>query len=223
MHRGSLHEGGVDRDDRGDRRAAVPRVLRRPGPLPRARRASRACRSILVPDERYPRYRRSPDWIERHVFPGCLIPSLVRPHRRRWHGRSRLTVAGLEEMGTHYAETLRCWRERFHRLARRGSRARLRRAVRPDVGLLPRLLRGGLPGALAPRRPDRAHPMSWWALLLLGWARRRGAAARALRRPVAHRQGDDRRRRLGRQPRRDRPALRGARPEASRSTGSSSR
>ena len=35
-----------------------------------------ACiQTILVPDERYPRYRRSADWIERYVFPGCLIPS----------------------------------------------------------------------------------------------------------------------------------------------------
>ena len=33
--------------------------------------------TILVPDERFPRYRKSPDWIERYVFPGCLIPSLA--------------------------------------------------------------------------------------------------------------------------------------------------
>ncbi len=73
-----------------------------------------ACvQSILVPDERYPRYRRSPDWIERHVFPGCLIPSLSALTASMARA-SRLTVAGLEEMGVHYAETLRCWRERFH-------------------------------------------------------------------------------------------------------------
>ena len=37
----------------------------------------RACiQSILIPDARYRRYRSSPDWIERYVFPGCLIPSL---------------------------------------------------------------------------------------------------------------------------------------------------
>ena len=29
----------------------------------------------IVPDERLSRYRASPDWIERHIFPGCLIPS----------------------------------------------------------------------------------------------------------------------------------------------------
>src|SRR5207244_12195393 len=36
-----------------------------------------ACvQTILVPDQRWARYRRSRDWIERYVFPGCLIPSL---------------------------------------------------------------------------------------------------------------------------------------------------
>ena len=36
-----------------------------------------ACvQTILVPDERWERYRTTPDWIERYVFPGCLIPSL---------------------------------------------------------------------------------------------------------------------------------------------------
>ena len=36
-----------------------------------------ACvQTILVPDDRWERYRRKPDWIERYVFPGCLIPSL---------------------------------------------------------------------------------------------------------------------------------------------------
>src|SRR5207302_630917 len=37
-----------------------------------------ACiQTILVPDDRWNRYRRKPDWIERYVFPGCLIPSLA--------------------------------------------------------------------------------------------------------------------------------------------------
>ena len=37
-----------------------------------------ACvQTILVPDQRWERYRREPDWIERYIFPGCLIPSLA--------------------------------------------------------------------------------------------------------------------------------------------------
>ena len=42
-----------------------------------------ACvQTILVPDERWARYRKTPDWIERYVFPGCLIPSLGALSRR---------------------------------------------------------------------------------------------------------------------------------------------
>jgi cyclopropane-fatty-acyl-phospholipid synthase len=73
----------------------------------------RACvQTILVPDERWPRYRATPDWIERHVFPGCLIPSLA-ALTSAMSRSSRLTVAGLEEIGPSYAETLRRWRASF--------------------------------------------------------------------------------------------------------------
>ena len=59
----------------------------------------RACiQTILVADERLATYRASPDWIERHIFPGCLIPSraairdALEPTslaRRRRHGDRR--------------------------------------------------------------------------------------------------------------------------------------
>jgi cyclopropane-fatty-acyl-phospholipid synthase len=68
---------------------------------------------ILVPDERFARYRRSPDWIERYVFPGGLIPSLG-ALRGAWREASALELRGVEEIGSHYATTLRAWRERFH-------------------------------------------------------------------------------------------------------------
>jgi cyclopropane-fatty-acyl-phospholipid synthase len=73
----------------------------------------RACiQTIVVPDERLARYRSSPDWIEQHVFPGCLIPS--RAAIRRALGPTTLREAGDTEIGRHYATTLRSWRERFH-------------------------------------------------------------------------------------------------------------
>ena len=75
--------------------------------------AGRACiQTILVPDERLATYRSSPDWIERHIFPGCLIPSraaiseALRP--------TSLSVVADIEIGGNYALTLRRWRERFH-------------------------------------------------------------------------------------------------------------
>jgi cyclopropane-fatty-acyl-phospholipid synthase len=72
-----------------------------------------ACiQTILVPDERWNAYRRTPDWIERYVFPGCLIPSLSALTRAAARS-SRLMVHELDEIGQHYGETLRRWRARF--------------------------------------------------------------------------------------------------------------
>ncbi len=73
-----------------------------------------ACiQTILVPDDRWKRYRKTPDWIERYVFPGCLIPSLG-ALTRAMVGSSRLMVHEVDEIGSHYAETLRRWRTSFH-------------------------------------------------------------------------------------------------------------
>jgi cyclopropane-fatty-acyl-phospholipid synthase len=73
----------------------------------------RACvQTILVPDTRWRRYRSTPDWIERYVFPGCLIPCLS-ALASAISTASTLTVHDLEEIGPHYAETLRSWREQF--------------------------------------------------------------------------------------------------------------
>src|SRR4029450_10286561 len=73
-----------------------------------------ACvQTILVPDERWDRYRTSPDWIERYVFPGCLIPSLGALAQAA-ASSSRLMPHEVDEIGPHYAETLRRWRASFH-------------------------------------------------------------------------------------------------------------
>lgn len=73
-----------------------------------------ACiQTILVPDERFRRYRANVDWIERYVFPGCLIPSLG-ALTSAWEDASSLELEGAAEIGSHYATTLRTWRERFH-------------------------------------------------------------------------------------------------------------
>jgi cyclopropane-fatty-acyl-phospholipid synthase len=71
-----------------------------------------ACvQTILVPDERWDHYRRSPDWIERYVFPGCLIPSLRALTAAT--ATTRLGIGRVHEIGPNYAETLRRWRTRF--------------------------------------------------------------------------------------------------------------
>jgi cyclopropane-fatty-acyl-phospholipid synthase len=68
--------------------------------------------TIAVPDQSFPRYRRSGDWIREYVFPGSLIPSLTALTNAMTSG-SRLMVHGLEEIGIHYADTLGQWRSRF--------------------------------------------------------------------------------------------------------------
>jgi cyclopropane-fatty-acyl-phospholipid synthase len=73
-----------------------------------------ACvQTILVPDDRWHRYRKTPDWIERYVFPGCLIPSLGALAQAA-AGSSRLMIHEVDEIGVHYAQTLCRWRRRFH-------------------------------------------------------------------------------------------------------------
>ena len=65
--------------------------------------------TIGIPDERFERYRRTRDWIQQHVFPGALLPSLEAIARSV--ARTRLMITGLEEIGIGYAPTLRSWRE----------------------------------------------------------------------------------------------------------------
>jgi cyclopropane-fatty-acyl-phospholipid synthase len=74
----------------------------------------KACvQTILVPDEQFARYRASPDWIERYVFPGCLIPS-PGALEDAWREASGLGLHDREEIGGSYAATLAAWRDRFH-------------------------------------------------------------------------------------------------------------
>ena len=65
--------------------------------------------TIAIPDERFERYRRTRDWIQQHVFPGALLPSLEAIARSV--ARTRLMITGLEEIGIGYAPTLHTWRE----------------------------------------------------------------------------------------------------------------
>src|SRR5690606_22904553 len=60
-------------------------------------------------------------WIAKYIFPGGYIPALseVLPAVER----AGLIVTDIEILRLHYAETLRCWRERFE--ARRAEIAEL--------------------------------------------------------------------------------------------------
>ncbi len=68
--------------------------------------------TIAMPDQRYERYRRTTDWIKEYVFPGSLIPSLTAITGALTKS-SQLITNRVEDIGPHYATTLRMWRERF--------------------------------------------------------------------------------------------------------------
>ncbi len=67
---------------------------------------------ITIPDQYYRRYVNETDWIQKHIFPGGHLPSLT-ALTAAMAGHSRFVVDHLENIGHHYARTLREWRLRF--------------------------------------------------------------------------------------------------------------
>jgi len=71
-----------------------------------------AIQVIAIPDQRYKAYRRNPDWIQKHIFPGGMLPSLTELSVAMTKNSSFI-VESLDNIGIHYAETLRHWRSAF--------------------------------------------------------------------------------------------------------------
>lgn len=68
--------------------------------------------AIVIPDQRFERYRRSVDFIQRYIFPGGCLPSIGAICQSL--GRATdLQLSHLEDLTPHYAETLAIWRRRF--------------------------------------------------------------------------------------------------------------
>jgi cyclopropane-fatty-acyl-phospholipid synthase len=68
--------------------------------------------AITIADQRYEAARKSVDFIQRHIFPGSTIPS-VTVMLESLTRASDLRLTHLEDIGPHYATTLRKWRENF--------------------------------------------------------------------------------------------------------------
>lgn len=68
---------------------------------------------ISIPDRRFESYKYDSDWIQRHIFPGSLCPSLTAIMKAQTE-TSDFFVEELENIGSHYARTLREWRERLN-------------------------------------------------------------------------------------------------------------
>ena len=67
---------------------------------------------IAIPDKRYDSHRSGPNWIQKHIFPGGLLPSLT-AICDAMTAHAKLQVDNIENIGVHYAETLKRWRQRF--------------------------------------------------------------------------------------------------------------
>lgn len=65
--------------------------------------------AITIADERYEAARREVDFIKRYIFPGSCIPS--RSALAAAAAGTDLTLVQADEIGLHYAETLRRWRK----------------------------------------------------------------------------------------------------------------
>lgn len=73
---------------------------------------SMVVQTIVIPDQVYDRYIRSVDFIQRYVFPGGCLPSIGAMFASV--GRATdLRFVHAEDFGSHYAETLRHWRDNF--------------------------------------------------------------------------------------------------------------
>jgi cyclopropane-fatty-acyl-phospholipid synthase len=70
--------------------------------------------AITIADQRYDAARKSVDFIQRYIFPGSCIPSVTAMNDSITRA-SDLKLAHLEDIGPHYATTLRLWRENFFR------------------------------------------------------------------------------------------------------------
>jgi cyclopropane-fatty-acyl-phospholipid synthase len=68
--------------------------------------------AITIEDHRYQQALTSVDFIKRHVFPGCFIPSVSAMLASKTRS-SDLALVALEDFGLSYARTLHAWRERF--------------------------------------------------------------------------------------------------------------
>ena len=68
--------------------------------------------AITIADQRYENAKKSVDFIQRYIFPGSCIPSNT-AMLNSVTKMSDLRLFDLEDIGPHYATTLRFWRENF--------------------------------------------------------------------------------------------------------------
>lgn len=70
-----------------------------------------ALQAITIEDEAFEEYRREPDFIQRYIFPGGMLPSM--PKLEQPVAEAGLKLVDERGFGLDYARTLAEWRERF--------------------------------------------------------------------------------------------------------------
>lgn len=66
--------------------------------------------------KRYETYSKGDDFIRRYIFPGGHLPTVTQLVQSICEGSNgTLVVNDIENIGPHYAKTLRLWKENFHR------------------------------------------------------------------------------------------------------------
>ncbi len=69
---------------------------------------------ITSPDARYDEFRTGVDWIQKHIFPGTLLPSIAAMNTAV-NKTGEMHLFDLKDFGTDYAKTLSLWREAFNK------------------------------------------------------------------------------------------------------------
>ncbi|NUN70803.1 MAG: class I SAM-dependent methyltransferase [Bacteroidetes bacterium] len=69
---------------------------------------------ITSPDARYDEFRKGVDFIQTHIFPGTLLPS-IKAMNDAVHRTGEMHLIDLKDFGKDYARTLALWREEFNR------------------------------------------------------------------------------------------------------------
>ncbi|WP_369816921.1 class I SAM-dependent methyltransferase [Pedobacter sp. Hv1] len=68
---------------------------------------------ITSPDSRYNSLRNGVDWIQKHIFPGSLLPSVAQLNKAI-NNTGELTMVDLKDLGLDYARTLKLWFVEFN-------------------------------------------------------------------------------------------------------------
>jgi cyclopropane-fatty-acyl-phospholipid synthase len=72
-----------------------------------------ALQVITCPDSRFEELRTGVDWIQKHIFPGSLLPSLGAMNNAI-NRTGNMTLLDVKDLGKHYAKTLAMWRNNFN-------------------------------------------------------------------------------------------------------------